>query len=162
MDALRYGPQDFPPENRTLLWPILQWQLEYLRQPDGPNAGGPWIYTPEQLRFCAWWWAIDDHGRFVYRRAVLRRCKGAGKRSGRCINLRYRVHRALPIRGLGCAEQSGRYSASRAVDSGGRGEPRSKPEHHDALSHDLCPERHRRLPNRPGKDHHLLGPGRPH
>lgn len=79
MEAIRYGPTGFPPENRTLLWPILQWQVEYLRQPDGPNAGAPWRYTQEQLRFCAWWWAIDDHGRFVYRRSVYRRVKGSGK-----------------------------------------------------------------------------------
>lgn len=79
MEAIRYGPIGFPPENRTLIWSILQWQLEYLRQPDGPNAGGPWTYTPEQLRFAAWWNGIDDHGRFIYRRAILRRVKGFGK-----------------------------------------------------------------------------------
>ncbi|HEX5525155.1 MAG TPA: hypothetical protein VFX53_17050 [Pedococcus sp.] len=79
MEAIRHGPVGFPAENRTLAWPILQWQLEYLRQPDGPNAGGPWSYTPEQLKFFAWWYAIDDAGRFVYRRAVLRRVKGHGK-----------------------------------------------------------------------------------
>jgi hypothetical protein len=54
MDAIRYGPTGFPPENRTLIWSILQWQLEYLLQPDGPDAGQPWRYTPEQLRFLAW------------------------------------------------------------------------------------------------------------
>lgn len=79
MDAIRYGPSGFPAENRTLAWQILQWQLEYLRQPDGPNAGGPWTYTPEQLKFLAWFYAIDDRGKFVYRRAVLRRVKGFGK-----------------------------------------------------------------------------------
>jgi len=79
MEAIRYGPTGFPAENRTLIWPILEWQLEYLRQPDGPNAGAPWTYTPEQLKFAAWWYAIDDYGRFIYRRAVLRRVKGFGK-----------------------------------------------------------------------------------
>jgi phage terminase large subunit-like protein len=79
MDAIRYGPTGFPPENRTLIWSILQWQLEYLLQPDGPDAGQPWRYTPEQLRFLAWFYAIDERGKFAYRRAVYRRVKGSGK-----------------------------------------------------------------------------------
>lgn len=79
MDAIHYGPEGFPPENRTLVWQILEWQLEYLQQPDGPNAGTAWRLTPEQLRFYAWWYAIDDTGRFRYRRGVLRRVKGWGK-----------------------------------------------------------------------------------
>lgn len=79
MEAIRHGPEGFPPENRTLIWSILPWQLEYLRQPDGPNAGASWKYTPEQLRFAAWFYAIDELGRFIYRRAVLRRVKGWGK-----------------------------------------------------------------------------------
>lgn len=73
------GPDGFPPWNRTLADPILQWQLAYLRQPDGPDAGDAWRLTTEQLRFLCWWYAIDDHGRFAYRRAVLRRMKGWGK-----------------------------------------------------------------------------------
>lgn len=77
--GVRIGPQDYPPWNRTLAEPILQWQLEYLRQPDGPHAGEPWQLTPEQLRFVCWWYAIDNAGRFRYRRAVLRRMKGWGK-----------------------------------------------------------------------------------
>jgi len=77
--AVRIGPEGFPLENRTLGWSILEWQLEYLLQPDGPDAGSPWRLTAEQLRFFLWWYAIDDLGRFVYRRAVLRRMKGWGK-----------------------------------------------------------------------------------
>ncbi|HEY9417870.1 MAG TPA: hypothetical protein VIQ30_24185 [Pseudonocardia sp.] len=76
--AIRYGPDGFPAENRTLGWQILAWQLEYLNQPDGPDAGSPWRYTNEQLKFLLWWYAIDDHGRFVYRRGCLRRMKGWG------------------------------------------------------------------------------------
>jgi phage terminase large subunit-like protein len=78
-DPVHIGPTGFPPWNRTLADSILQWQLEYLRQPDGPAAGEPWQLTTEQLRFVCWWYAIDDHGKFVYRRAVLRRMKGWGK-----------------------------------------------------------------------------------
>jgi phage terminase large subunit-like protein len=77
--AIRIGPEGFPPWNRTLADAILQWQLEYLRQPDGPHAGESWRLTNEQLRFVCWWYAIDDAGRFVYRRGVLRRMKGHGK-----------------------------------------------------------------------------------
>jgi hypothetical protein len=50
-----------------------------LLQPDGPNAGEPWVYTNEQARFVLWWYAIDERGRFIYRRGMLRRLKGWGK-----------------------------------------------------------------------------------
>lgn len=76
---VRIGPEGYPPWSRTLADQILQWQLTYLRQPDGPNAGDPWRLTREQLRFVCWWYAVDDHGRFVYRRGVFRRMKGHGK-----------------------------------------------------------------------------------
>lgn len=79
MEAIHYGPEGFPPDDRTLVWQILEWQLEYLLQPDGPDAGSQWRLTPEQLRFYAWWYAVDDTGKFVYRRGVLRRSKGWGK-----------------------------------------------------------------------------------
>lgn len=78
-EGIKYGPEGFPAENRTLGWQILEWQLDYLNQPDGPDAGGPWRYTDEQLKFILWWYAIDDQGRFVYRRGCLRRMKGWGK-----------------------------------------------------------------------------------
>ncbi len=64
---------------RTLGWQILGWTAEYLRQPDGPDAGKPWRYTDEQARFLLWWFALDAHGRFVYRYGMLRRVKGWGK-----------------------------------------------------------------------------------
>lgn len=76
--GVRIGPVGVPPENRTLGWEILDWQVKYLLQPDGPEAGQPWTYTPEQLRFILNWYAIDDAGRFAYRRGVLRRMKGWG------------------------------------------------------------------------------------
>jgi len=78
-EAIKYGPTGWPTENRTLGWQILAWQLEYLTQPDGPDAGSPWRYTDEQLKFILWWYAIDDQGRFAYRRGCLRRMKGWGK-----------------------------------------------------------------------------------
>jgi hypothetical protein len=63
----------------TLGWQALAWTAEYLRQPDGPDAGQPWRYTNEQARFILWWYAIDRAGRFIYRYAMLRRVKGWGK-----------------------------------------------------------------------------------
>jgi hypothetical protein len=42
---------------RTLGWEVLGWTAEYLRQPDGPDAGEPWRYTDEQARFILWWFA---------------------------------------------------------------------------------------------------------
>ena len=64
---------------RTLGWEILGWTAEYLRQPDGPQAGEPWSYTDEQARFLLWWFALDEQGRFLYRSGMLRRVKGWGK-----------------------------------------------------------------------------------
>lgn len=75
--AVRIGPEGAP--TRTLGWEVLDWQLDYLLQPDGDNAGQPWTLTPEQVRFVLWWYAMDERGRFVYRRGVLRRMKGWGK-----------------------------------------------------------------------------------
>lgn len=75
--AVRIGPEGLP--ERTLGWQILQWTSDYLLQPDGPDAGGPWKFTPEQARFVLWWYAIDAQGKFVYRRGMLRRMKGWGK-----------------------------------------------------------------------------------
>jgi hypothetical protein len=54
------------------------WAFETLLQPDGPEAGEPWRFTDEQYRFLLWWYAIDESGRFIYRRGVLRRLKGWG------------------------------------------------------------------------------------
>lgn len=63
----------------TLGWQVLQWTAEYLRQPDGPEAGRAWRYTPEQARFILWWYAIDERGRPLHRYGMLRRVKGWGK-----------------------------------------------------------------------------------
>lgn len=56
----------------TLGWEILGWVADWLTFPDEK----PWIATPEQARFILWFYAIDENGRFVYRKAVLQRMKG--------------------------------------------------------------------------------------
>src|SRR5690242_10320196 len=58
---------------------VLNWCSANIRQPDGPDAGGEWWFTPEQARFVVWWYAVDHRGRFTFRRGVLRRMKGWGK-----------------------------------------------------------------------------------
>jgi hypothetical protein len=60
---------------RTLGWQIAGWCAEYLNA----ENGGPWKFTREQLRFVLWWYAMDETGRFVYRKGVLQRLKGWGK-----------------------------------------------------------------------------------
>lgn len=62
---------------RTLGWQIAAWTAEYLNNLDG--SGKPFQFTLEQLRFVLWWYAVDEHGRFVYRKGVLQRMKGWGK-----------------------------------------------------------------------------------
>ena len=69
---------DTTPE-RTLGWLMLGWGGDYLVQPDGPHAGEPLVFTPEQARILLRWYALDERGRFVYRRGALRRMKGWGK-----------------------------------------------------------------------------------
>lgn len=63
----------------TLAWDILAWGEKYLVQPDGENAGDPFKFTDEQIRFLAWFYAVDKNGRWIYRTGSLRRAKGWGK-----------------------------------------------------------------------------------
>lgn len=77
MLALATAPQGLPP--KTLGWDVIGWAEQWLEQPDGEDAGEPWRFTDEQQRFVLWWYAVDDRGRFLYRRGVLRRMKGWGK-----------------------------------------------------------------------------------
>lgn len=64
---------------KTLGWEIVAWMQEMLVQPDGENAGEPFTLTREQINFILWFYAVDEAGKFTYRRGVLRRSKGWGK-----------------------------------------------------------------------------------
>ncbi len=64
---------------RSLGPQVFLWCQEYIRQPDGPDAGERWRFTAEQVRFLHYLYAVDDRGRFLWSRAVLRRAKGWGK-----------------------------------------------------------------------------------
>jgi hypothetical protein len=68
-----------PDDKMTLGWQVVKWAADNLLQPDGPTAGERWDWTDEQLRLLLWWYAVDDRGRFIYRRGTLRRIKGWGK-----------------------------------------------------------------------------------
>lgn len=63
----------------TLGWGVLAWAEEFLAQPDGDRAGEHWQWTPTQARLVAWWFALDPHGRFLYRRGQVVLPKGSGK-----------------------------------------------------------------------------------
>ena len=78
-EPVRSWPDVVPADNRTLGWQALEWTAEFLNQPDGPAAGRPWEYTTEQVKIVLRWYEIDDLGRFIHRRGVLRRMKGWGK-----------------------------------------------------------------------------------
>ncbi|QEA11474.1 terminase large subunit [Mycobacterium phage Anglerfish] len=65
----------FLPE-KTLGWQIISWLFEYVNSPAGD---GPFVPTLEQARFIAWWYAVDDQGKYAYREGTLRRMKGWGK-----------------------------------------------------------------------------------
>ena len=70
-------PEGLP--ERTLGWDLLDFASTYFAQPDGMNQGEKWVYTNEQARFILWFYAVDENGKFAYRRAVLMRPKGWGK-----------------------------------------------------------------------------------
>lgn len=63
----------------TLGWGVLAWGSEYLAQPDGQHAGENWEWTATQARIVAWWYAVDEHGQWLYRRGQIVLPKGSGK-----------------------------------------------------------------------------------
>lgn len=86
LDPVHTGPSwerdafgQFIAPERTLGFEALDWAMRYLTQPDGALAGTAWSPTGEQIRILLWWYAVDEMGRFTYRRGVLRRMKGWGK-----------------------------------------------------------------------------------
>lgn len=63
----------------TLGWEAVKWASKYLRQPNGPHAGQRFAFTQSQIRFILWFYALDDVGQWLFRRAVRRLAKGSGK-----------------------------------------------------------------------------------
>lgn len=72
-------PEGLP--ERTLGWAILDWATENLIQPDrqGWINRDPWVFQPDQAKFVLWWYAVDENGEWIYRRAYRERAKGVGK-----------------------------------------------------------------------------------
>ncbi len=79
MTAVLTLPDELPDQDRSLGGLAIAWSETHLVQPDGPNAGDPWRFTPEQERFLIWWYSVDGTGRWKYNRGILRRAKGWGK-----------------------------------------------------------------------------------
>lgn len=69
---------------RTLGWEIAGWTFENLNSLDedeerDEDVEGGFRFTLEQLRFVLWWYAVDEKGKFAFRKGVLQRLKGWGK-----------------------------------------------------------------------------------
>jgi hypothetical protein len=58
---------------------VLDWGHAHLCQPDGEMAGVPWTWTRTQVRWVAWWYAVDAEGRFLFDRGQMVLPKGSGK-----------------------------------------------------------------------------------
>lgn len=63
----------------TLGWQNARWAESVLIQPNGPQAGKPFRFTPRQLRFLLWWYAVDDELRWLFSHGARRLAKGSGK-----------------------------------------------------------------------------------
>ena len=77
LDRLVTLPDGTP--DLTLGWEAVRWVSKYLRQPNGPRAGERFEFVESQLRFLLWFYAVDESGEWIYRRAVRRLAKGSGK-----------------------------------------------------------------------------------
>lgn len=63
----------------TLGYEAAAWAHRWLVQPNGPRARMPFRLTDRQFRFLAWWYAVDEQGRWLFHHGVRRLPKGAGK-----------------------------------------------------------------------------------
>jgi hypothetical protein len=61
----------------TLGWDIAEWMADHLPSPAEPTQ--PFILTAEQLDIILRWYAVDEEGVFIHRRAALEMAKGWGK-----------------------------------------------------------------------------------
>ena len=72
------GPE-YEGEFPSLGWQVLDWAESSFAVPDGPFAGDPLVLTDEQASILVRFYQLDDRGRFVFRRASVRRAQGWGK-----------------------------------------------------------------------------------
>lgn len=64
---------------RTLGYLAVQWAEANLRQPNGPDAGRPFRFAPDQVNFLLWSYALDDEARWLFNHLARRLAKGSGK-----------------------------------------------------------------------------------
>ena len=82
-DRLTTLPHGEPP--LTLGYEVAAWvegkrsDFGGLVQPNGPRAGRVFALRDDQLRFLAWWYAVDEDGRWLFNHGVRRKAKGSGK-----------------------------------------------------------------------------------
>jgi hypothetical protein len=57
----------------------VRWASKYLRQPNGPRAGQRFEFARSQIDFLLHFYALNESGDWLYRRAVRRLAKGSGK-----------------------------------------------------------------------------------
>lgn len=74
---MRPVPGDLPA--RTLGFEVAAWIEDNCVIPDGEQAGEPFLLSPDQLRFIAWFYALDEAGKFAFRRGLLVRPQKWGK-----------------------------------------------------------------------------------
>lgn len=75
-------PWPLEPGLETLGWGVVDWAEGRTDEPGliDYQTGGPWRFTPGQVRFIVLWYAYDPRtGRWRYRRGVKRGAKGTGK-----------------------------------------------------------------------------------
>jgi hypothetical protein len=72
------GPS-YDGEFPSLGWQVLEWAESSFKVPDGPLGGEPLALTDEQTAILVRFYGLDDRGRWLFRRAVVRRAQGWGK-----------------------------------------------------------------------------------
>lgn len=70
-------PAGFP--RLTIGWDVIEHASQWLVQPNGPKAGQPWQPTDSQARWLAWWYAVNEEGRWLFHHGSRRLAKGSGK-----------------------------------------------------------------------------------
>lgn len=69
----------YPGEFPSLGWQVVEFLEAAARVPAGPLYGRPMVLTDDQVQFFVRLYALDERGRWVYRRAVRMGPKGKGK-----------------------------------------------------------------------------------
>lgn len=64
---------------RTLGFEVLAWIETNLLVPSGTYAGTPFEFTHDQALFTLWFYAVDEHGDWLFHRGIRRLAKGQGK-----------------------------------------------------------------------------------